>query len=82
MLFVHWKRFLRLHSCLSKANFKQDEGGMALNQRLVVHLLSKLPSFNEWGQCTILQVLEKYIPTDEEELVGILVLYFSVPNKG
>jgi len=45
---------------------------MAINQRIVLHLLSKLQTFNEWGQNTILRLLEKYTPQDEEELFSIM----------
>ncbi len=53
---------------------------MAINQRIVLHLLSKLTSFNEWGQCAVLKLLEKYSPADDDELFSIMVLILLFPT--
>lgn len=49
-----------------------DEGGMALNQRIVLHLISKLKSFNEWGQSTVLELLKNYTP-EQDDIFAIMV---------
>eukprot|EP01125_Pyxidicula_operculata_P021846 TRINITY_DN8691_c0_g1_i1.p1 TRINITY_DN8691_c0_g1~~TRINITY_DN8691_c0_g1_i1.p1 ORF type:complete len:820 (+),score=227.71 TRINITY_DN8691_c0_g1_i1:325-2460(+) len=50
----------------------EEEGGVALNQKIVIHLLSKLNEFNPWGRSFVLDLLQQYQPNDEEELFGIL----------
>jgi AP-4 complex subunit beta-1 len=40
-----------------------EEGGMAVNVKIVHHLLNKLHTFNEWSQCTVLEVVSRYTPS-------------------
>lgn len=49
-----------------------DRGGMMLNKAIASHLLSRLREFNDWGQCTILQLLSRYVPEDEDEVYTLL----------
>ena len=49
-----------------------DEGGIAINQAIIYHLLNRLKEFNEWTTCVILETAGKYNPT-EEEVYDILV---------
>lgn len=49
-----------------------DEGGIAVNQAMIYHLLNRLKEFNEWTTCVILEATGKYVPT-EEEVYDILV---------
>lgn len=51
-----------------------EEGGMAVNQPLILHLLGRLGEFNEWGLTQILALVAKYHPADEEELFTIMNL--------
>ena len=48
------------------------EGGMAINQQIIMHLLNRIPEFNTWGQCTVLDLLSKYDPCDTEETYTIM----------
>ncbi|KAF1784143.1 AP complex subunit beta [Phytophthora cactorum] len=48
-----------------------DEGGIAINQPIVMHLLSRISDFNEWGQCNILEIVAKYKPTGPDECLRV-----------
>lgn len=53
-----------------------DEGGMAVNTKIVHHLLNRLHTFNEWGQMSILEMVSRYRPTGakaKEEIFDIMV---------
>lgn len=39
-----------------------DEGGIAINQAIVHHLINKIRDFNEWGQCVVLELVARYRP--------------------
>lgn len=43
-----------------------DEGGIAVNQAIIYHLLNRLKDFNEWTTCVILETAGKYAPTEDE----------------
>lgn len=49
-----------------------DEGGIAINQQIIMHLLSRISDFNEWGQCNILQIVARYKPAAEDEVFNIM----------
>ena len=50
-----------------------EEGGMALNQPLALHLFQQLRLLNEWGQSVVMGVLARYTPASEDEVFNILV---------
>ncbi|TMW59989.1 hypothetical protein Poli38472_000031 [Pythium oligandrum] len=49
-----------------------DEGGIAINQQIVMHLLNRISDFNEWGQCNILHVIARYKPSSDDEVFNIM----------
>jgi AP-4 complex subunit beta-1 len=49
-----------------------DEGGMAINKKIIYHLLNKLRDFHEWGQCVVLELIIKYQPGSDYELFDFL----------
>ena len=51
-----------------------DEGGVAINQAIIHHLLNRIRDFNEWGQCTVLALVARYTPATQEEMFGIMNL--------
>jgi len=54
-----------------------DEGGMAVNTKIVHHLLNRLHTFNEWGQMSILELVSRYRPAGakaKEEIFDIMNL--------
>ncbi|CAI5703804.1 hypothetical protein KXD40_002611 [Peronospora effusa] len=60
-------------NCLVALNeIMTDEGGIAINQPIVMHLLSRISDFNEWGQCNILQIVAKYKPAGPDEVFTIM----------
>ncbi|KDO31239.1 hypothetical protein SPRG_19532 [Saprolegnia parasitica CBS 223.65] len=60
-------------NCLVALNeIMADEGGIAVNQQIIMHLLTRISEFNEWGQCNILHVVSTYQPTSEEEIFNIM----------
>ncbi|KAF0696151.1 Aste57867_13067 [Aphanomyces stellatus] len=60
-------------NCLVALNeIMADEGGIAVNQQIIMHLLTRISEFNEWGQCNILQVVSTYRPSNEEEIFNIM----------
>lgn len=42
-----------------------DEGGMAVNQAIVHHLVNRLREVNEWGQCVVLELVAEYKPESQ-----------------
>ena len=51
-----------------------DEGGFAITQQILHHLLNRIKSFNEWGQCVILKLVAKYRPREQKEMFAIMNL--------
>eukprot|EP01097_Dermamoeba_algensis_P000796 TRINITY_DN1285_c0_g1_i1.p1 TRINITY_DN1285_c0_g1~~TRINITY_DN1285_c0_g1_i1.p1 ORF type:complete len:788 (+),score=179.45 TRINITY_DN1285_c0_g1_i1:96-2459(+) len=49
----------------------KDEGGMAVNKPIMVHLLSRLKEFNEWSQSFIISLMLRYQPSDEDEIIDL-----------
>nr|CCA20281.1 AP1 complex subunit beta putative [Albugo laibachii Nc14] len=60
-------------NCLVALNeIMADEGGMAINEQIVMHLLSRITDFNEWGQCNILHIVARYKPINDEQVFAIM----------
>jgi vesicle coat complex subunit len=51
----------------------RSEGGMAINKLIIFHLLSRIKDFSEWGQCTVIELVSKYTPENQEEMFEIMV---------
>lgn len=51
-----------------------DEGGMAINQPIVHHLLNRIRDFSEWGQCVVLDLVAQYQPPDDSERFALMNL--------
>lgn len=49
-----------------------EEGGVAINRKLIFHLLDRLRTFNEWGQCLVLHLVAKYEPASTDEIFEIM----------
>ena len=50
------------------------EGGMAINQPIIHHLLNRIKNFNEWGQCIVLGLVATYKPASQQEIFNIMNL--------
>ena len=46
--------------------------GIQLNKKLALHLMERLGSVDQWGQCLLLDYLTKYAP-DQDELFPFMV---------
>lgn len=44
------------------------------NTQIVTYLLNRLRDFNEWGQCTVLDLVAKYTPASDTEMYAIMNL--------
>lgn len=44
------------------------------NSQIIKYLLNRLRDFHEWGQCTVLDLVAKYTPTDQNEMFDIMNL--------
>lgn len=51
-----------------------DEGGMVINQQIVLYLLNRIKDFDEWGQCRILDVTARYTPVSNDEMFDVMNL--------
>ena len=51
-----------------------EEGGMAINQAIIHHMLKKVNEFNEWGLIEVLKLTSKYTPETEDEMFDIMNL--------
>jgi AP-4 complex subunit beta-1 len=60
-------------NCLATLNeILASEGGVVVNRNITHYLLNRLKEFNEWGQCSVMEVLMRYTPSDEEEMIDML----------
>ena len=49
-----------------------EEGGMVINNKIIMHLLSKIEKFDDYGKAIILEVTSRYVPKNEEETFEIM----------
>jgi vesicle coat complex subunit len=50
----------------------REDGGIAINQPIVHHILGRITQYNEWGQGIVLSIASKYRPDTAEEALKIL----------
>jgi AP-4 complex subunit beta-1 len=65
---------LVVHNTLLVLNeiLKKDDGGIAINSKMIIYLLNRIRDFNDWGQSTILELVSRFTPKDETQLYDIL----------
>lgn len=49
-----------------------DEGGIAFNSKMMIYLLNRIKEYNEYGQSVILELVSRYSPRSESELLDIM----------
>ena len=49
-----------------------DEGGIAINRRMVIYLLNRINGYSEFAQSIVFDLVAKYQPQDENELFDIM----------
>ena len=47
--------------------------GIKITKKLILHLLSKMKLFDEWGKAIVLELFSKFSP-EEKDIVTILVI--------
>ena len=50
----------------------KKEGGIVLSNKMVNHLLNIFNQLNEWGQVTVLHLLSKFTPKDQQQMFDIM----------
>ena len=50
----------------------KKEGGIVLSNKMVNHLLNIFNQLNEWGQVTVLFLLSKFTPKDQQQMFDIM----------
>lgn len=50
----------------------QKEEGVMITSKMVNHLLNFISEFNEWGQNIILELISRFKPKDEKQIINIL----------
>ena len=50
----------------------KKEGGIVLSNKMVNHLLNIFNQLNEWGQVTVLHLLCKFTPKDQQQMFDIM----------
>ena len=60
-------------NCLVVLNeIMREEGGVAINKKLITYLLNRISEFNEWGQTVVLDLVPKYTPRSNEEAFAFM----------
>jgi AP-4 complex subunit beta-1 len=49
----------------------ENEGGIAVNRKMVVYLLNRLRNYNEFGQSIIFDLVARHEPSSEDEIFSI-----------
>jgi AP-4 complex subunit beta-1 len=50
----------------------EDDGGISISRKLIIYLLNRFHEFNEWGQTLVLDMIQRYSPRDDNEMLDIL----------
>ena len=73
-------------NCLVVLNeIMREEGGVAINKKIITYLLNRIEDFNEWGQTIVLSLVPKYTPRSDEEafaFMNVLDGVLRTPNSG
>jgi AP-4 complex subunit beta-1 len=61
-----------INSILALNEILEEEGGIAVNRKIVIYLLNRIQQYNEFGQSTVFDLVAKYQPSEDNELFDIL----------
>lgn len=61
-----------INAILALNEILDEEGGIAINRKMVIYLLNRIHQYTEFGQSTIFDVVSRYQPLDDEEMLDIL----------
>merc|ERR1719162_1038400 len=59
---------------LNEVMAKSENGGMAINRAIMLHLLNRLSEFSEFGVVAVLELVPRYIPANPDEGYQIMNL--------
>ena len=51
-----------------------NEGGMAINSKIIIYLLNKIKEFNNYGASLITELVLKFTPSEEEMITIMNIL--------
>lgn len=51
-----------------------DEGGMAVNSKIIIYLINRFKEFSDYGQGLLVELAMKYTPRDDDEKLKIMNL--------
>jgi len=71
-------RGCQLHPLLNEVMAKTENGGMAINRAIMLHLLNRIHEFTEFDLVCVLELVPRYIPANAEEGYNIMNLLDSV----
>ncbi|GAA0156355.1 membrane traffic protein [Lithospermum erythrorhizon] len=58
----------------SKSEEAAREREDLLSKQIIYYLLNRIREFNEWAQCTVLEVVSKYVPAESNEIFDMMDL--------
>jgi AP-4 complex subunit beta-1 len=61
-----------INAIVALDEIQEDQGGIAITRKLIIYLLNRIKEFSEWGQSNIINLLTRYKPKDEGEMIDIL----------
>jgi AP-4 complex subunit beta-1 len=61
-----------VNSVMALEEILSKEGGIVINRNIANHILNNLKDMTLWGQCYILNILQKYKPRSQDELFNML----------
>lgn len=59
-----------------------DSGGMALNRAVMLHLLNRIHEFSEFGILSVLDLVPRYIPANDEGKLACTCIALFVSHNG
>jgi len=60
------------NSLMALDEILQEEGGIAINSKMIIYLLNRIKEYDEFGQSVVLELVSKYKPRNEAELLDIM----------
>ena len=61
-----------INSIVALNEILEEEGGIAINRRMVIYLLNRIGNYTEFGQSIVFDLVSKYTPHGDDEMLDIL----------
>jgi len=62
------------NAVVALSEIMREQGGLAIDQKMVHHILNRIKSFNEWGQSIMLNLVASYKPLSQKEIFQVMNL--------